>query len=200
MKFFSVSSVKLSSINLPAIKKHLLKYLFWYMFFISIALHSFVLFFDFSTSGPSLNTSYTELSLMNVNEMKMPEQKITEVKEVSAKRDENLVEENNTSTSPDEGRNFLPFYMATRMPALLKPLTIEYPEGYEKLGIEGVVILQIDIDKFGKVRYIKVLSSLGDAFDKAAKKAVMAAHFTPAYIQGEPIPIRMTLPIRFVLE
>ena len=83
------------SLNMSVIKEHLLQYLFWYMLFISITLHSFVLFFDFSTSGPALYTNYTELSLVNVNEMRFSEQKITEVKEVSEKRDENLVEENN---------------------------------------------------------------------------------------------------------
>jgi len=79
-------------------------------------------------------------------------------------------------------------------------LEIRYPPKARKQGIEGVVLLQFTVDANGNARRINVTQSLHPLCDSAAVRGLRAVNFRPAIRNGEPIPVRMSLPVRFQLR
>ena len=84
-------------------------------------------------------------------------------------------------------------------PELVELVEAVYPEKAEAEGIEGVVVLEIDIDAEGKVEAARVLEPAGYGFDEAALVAVRQFRFEPATVDGEPIPVRITYRYGFQL-
>jgi protein TonB len=64
----------------------------------------------------------------------------------------------------------------------------DYPPEAKRLGIEGRVQLRLAIDRFGKVRWIRVIKSAGYGMDEAAKQGVYRSKFKPARTRdGRPV-------------
>jgi TonB family protein len=85
-------------------------------------------------------------------------------------------------------------------PVLLQFVHAEYPAEAEAQGLEAAVQLLVVVDAEGKVTEIAVQESAGEAFDNAAMTAVSKFEFTPATMDGEPIPVRIGYTYRFKLE
>ena len=64
--------------------------------------------------------------------------------------------------------------------------------------VEGLVILETIIDVSGNVRGLRVLRSV-PLLDKAAMDAVREWKYEPTLLNGQPVPIVMTVTVRFVL-
>jgi protein TonB len=64
---------------------------------------------------------------------------------------------------------------------------------------EGLVILQAVINEDGSVREVKVLRS-DPLFDQAAVVAVQQWRFTQPLLNGQPIPVVMTVTVGFSLN
>jgi protein TonB len=66
---------------------------------------------------------------------------------------------------------------------------IQYPKEARALGIEGDVVLRVELDETGKVRRVRVVSGLGHGLDQAAVAALMrTCRFTPAFdSSGQPV-------------
>lgn len=79
-------------------------------------------------------------------------------------------------------------------------LQINYPYEARVKGIEGRLKLKFTITRNGAVRRIEVEESLHPLCDSAAIRGLRAVQFRPAERDGEPIPVRMSLPIRFELQ
>lgn len=62
-----------------------------------------------------------------------------------------------------------------------------------------MVIVQFVVDKQGNVTNAQVLQGIGSGLDQAALEAVKQAEFEPGRQQGEPVPVKMSLPVRFTL-
>jgi TonB family protein len=75
-----------------------------------------------------------------------------------------------------------------------------YPPEAEKLGLEANVILQLDIDKDGKVTKATVTEAAGHGFDEAAVQAAMKFFFEPARRGTTPIPSRILYRYGFTLK
>jgi TonB family protein len=75
-----------------------------------------------------------------------------------------------------------------------------YPETAKRANIEGVVILQVDIDAAGEVKKVVVVQSLGYGCDEAAVAAVQQSSFSPAVTNGQPVPVRLEIPYRFKFD
>jgi TonB family protein len=75
-----------------------------------------------------------------------------------------------------------------------------YPDSAKHSGIEGVVILQVDIDATGSVMNVDVVQGLGSGCDEAASTAMRQSTFTPAYAGPEPVPVRIRIPYRFKIN
>jgi TonB family protein len=49
------------------------------------------------------------------------------------------------------------------------------------------------------VMNVRVVQPAGYGFDEAAAEAIKKSKFKPAYINDQPVPVRIRLPIRFKL-
>ena len=72
-----------------------------------------------------------------------------------------------------------------------------YPELARVAGVEGVVILEAIIDPRGRVQNVKVLRSI-PLLDAAAIAAVERWEYEPTLLNGVPVPVVMTVTVRFV--
>ncbi len=75
-----------------------------------------------------------------------------------------------------------------------------YPAAAQKERIQGVVILEATIAATGCVRDVRVLRSVNTALDVAAMHAVLGWQFTPTAVDGEPVPVVMTVTVSFTLD
>lgn len=74
-----------------------------------------------------------------------------------------------------------------------------YPAIATAAHIQGVVILEATIDETGQVVDLKVLRSV-PALDAAALDAVRQWRYRPARLNGMPIPVIVTVTVRFALN
>lgn len=76
----------------------------------------------------------------------------------------------------------------------------EYTEIARRARIQGIVILEVEVDAHGRVTSTRVLKGLPMGLDEAAVKAVSDWRFQPGTRRGEPVPVVMTLTIHFKLD
>jgi protein TonB len=74
-----------------------------------------------------------------------------------------------------------------------------YPEFARLSRAQGVVVLEAILDATGKVESVKVLSS-HPLLDDAAVRAVRQWRYTPTELNGVPVPVLMTITVRFSLD
>jgi len=75
---------------------------------------------------------------------------------------------------------------------------LQYPELARTYGIEGAVIVQINVAPSGKTQFIKIVKSLGYGCDaEAIKMTDDLPDFIPAVFKGRLIPSYVNLEIRF---
>lgn len=77
---------------------------------------------------------------------------------------------------------------------------IHYPPEARADGVEGEVIVEVAIDENGKVGDTRILRSVRADLDSAAVAALRDVVFHPAMKDGQPIAIRVAIPIRFRLN
>ncbi len=83
--------------------------------------------------------------------------------------------------------------------SMAKPV---YPEQERKDGVEGIVILAVDISAAGAVAGAKVEKPVEGhpAFNAAALAAVQQWRFEPARLDGKPVDISIRVPVKFALK
>ncbi len=86
-----------------------------------------------------------------------------------------------------------------RVPQKTRHVAPIYPAIARGSGIQGVVILEAVIGENGRVRDVRVLRSIR-LLDQAAIDAVRQWQFTPTLLNGEPVPIVMTVTVSFELK
>jgi protein TonB len=74
-----------------------------------------------------------------------------------------------------------------------------YPQFAQASRIEGLVIIEATIDARGAVQSARVLRSL-PFLDEAALDAVRQWRYTPALLNGVPVPVIMTVTVNFRLH
>ena len=76
------------------------------------------------------------------------------------------------------------------------------PPAYPKAGseVKGIEELTILVTSSGDVDDIRVVKSLGPAFDEAAVSAVKQWKYKPATQDGKPVAQRLLIKIKFPLE
>ncbi len=83
-----------------------------------------------------------------------------------------------------------------RPPAKTRHVNPEYPAEARAAGISGVVILEATIDAEGAVTDVGVVRSVS-GLDEAAIAAVRQWRYTPTWLNGEPVPVIMTVTVNF---
>lgn len=71
-----------------------------------------------------------------------------------------------------------------------------YPPEAKAAGIEGVVIAEIVVNEQGSVTEAKVVRSI-PLLDEAALAAVRTWQYEPILLNGQPVPVRMTVTVNF---
>jgi len=86
---------------------------------------------------------------------------------------------------------------AGAVPKKIKNVAPVYPPDALAARVAGVVIADIIVGEDGKVRDTRVLRSI-PLLDAAALDAVRQWEFTPASVNGAPVPVVMTVTVNFV--
>jgi len=95
------------------------------------------------------------------------------------------------------------FVPVREIPVMVKQVKGVYPELARKSGVEGIVWLDVLVDKHGKVREAKCLKERSvnlDIFCEAAIQAVLQCEFRPAISNNVPVACWCTTHIDFVLK
>ena len=88
---------------------------------------------------------------------------------------------------------------AILQPTKTKHINPVYPKAAQDVKVEGVVILETLIGVDGKITNARVLRSV-PMLDQAALDAVMQWEFTPTRLNGQPVPVLMTVTVQFRLS
>ena len=84
-------------------------------------------------------------------------------------------------------------------PTKIKHVPPVYPEIAQQARIQGVVILETVIGEDGAVREARVLRP-APLLDQAALDAVLQWKYTPTLLNGQPVPVIMTVTVTFSLD
>ncbi len=77
---------------------------------------------------------------------------------------------------------------------------IRYPNLAKQLRVEGRVVVQFVVDIHGAVEDVRVVRGIGGGCDEEAVRVVMGARFTPGLQDGEPVRVKISLPVTFRLR
>lgn len=86
-----------------------------------------------------------------------------------------------------------------REPKKVLHVAPEYPELARRAGVEGVVVLEAVVDVSGRVSQVRVLRTVA-LLDAAAVNAVRQWRYSPTQLNGVPVPVLMTVTVRFALR
>jgi protein TonB len=75
-----------------------------------------------------------------------------------------------------------------------------YPPDARARGLEGVVIVELVIDRRGRVVQTRVVRSSGAEFDRAARAHCRRLRFEPAEANGKPVSARIEWRVEFKLR
>lgn len=90
-------------------------------------------------------------------------------------------------------------HLGLATPEVLHSVNPAYTPQALASGIEGSVVLQVVISKHGRVSYASVLSPLPGGLDQKALAAIKDWRFTPGVVDGEIVPVLMTVDVLFKL-
>jgi protein TonB len=84
-------------------------------------------------------------------------------------------------------------------PKKVKSVPPKWPDNARRAGLTGRVALECVIDKDGRVQDTKVLDG-HRSLAEAAQVAVRKWRYTPTKLEGEAVPVVMTVTVNFKLE
>ena len=84
-------------------------------------------------------------------------------------------------------------------PKKIKSVPPKWPDNARRAGLTGLVALECVIDKEGRVQDTKVLDG-HRSLAEAAQVAVRKWRYTPTKLDGEAVPVVMTVTVNFKLE
>lgn len=86
-------------------------------------------------------------------------------------------------------------------PKPLSRISPRYPDIAQEAGIEGTVVIQVFIDKKGRVQQMQVLKGIPNTgLDEAAMEAIRKTRFTPAKQRDRPVGVWISIPVNFRLK
>ena len=85
-------------------------------------------------------------------------------------------------------------------PVPVRTIAPEYPSELRREGVSGLVMVKCTIDVQGNVTETTIEKSSNAAFEQPAVAAVKKWKFKPAKQDGNPVAIKVSIPIKFVFE
>ena len=101
---------------------------------------------------------------------------------------------------PPEGRRvkFIPYDDPPQPLSRIRPV---YPEIAQEAGIEGTVVVQVFVDKKGRVKATVILKGIPNTgLDEAAISAIRKTRFRPAKQRARPVGVWISIPVNFRLK
>lgn len=83
-------------------------------------------------------------------------------------------------------------------PTPLRTTAPAYPGDLRSAGINGMVAISVLIDEKGNVTETAISKSTHAGFEKPAIDAVTQWKFKPATKDGQPVAVRVVLPVKFI--
>jgi protein TonB len=100
--------------------------------------------------------------------------------------------------SPTFGQSKKPVAIDT--PAtVIKQVAPYYPELAQKAGIEGNVFVLVHVDTAGMPTKVEIYKSDNEVLNQSALEAAKQWRFSPAKVDGHPVEVIVTIPIRYRL-
>ena len=109
------------------------------------------------------------------------------------------ITENIPTAPPAVPQGPLRLHQGIQAPRKIVDVAPKYPALARESRVDGIVILDVIIDETGVVTSTRVLKSVA-LLDQSAIEAVRQWKFTPARLNGEAIPIVMTVTVSFRLQ
>jgi TonB family protein len=104
-------------------------------------------------------------------------------------------------TGPGEARKKQPARSKTyKRPVLVQKVNPIYPEEAKKQGIQGLEILQAQIDSKGNITKLKPLNSTHPVLTQSAMGAINQWKYTPGTVSGIPTPVPLTVTVNFIMD
>jgi protein TonB len=119
--------------------------------------------------------------------------------------DQTVVAAGTLLTPQNTGEDYLPMHRVSVPPKFDENLiarSLMYPPIALRSGIEGRVILELFIDRAGRVQRITILQETppGRGFGEAAVRAFEGQRCAPAEANGQPVSVRYRYPVRFTIK
>jgi TonB family protein len=107
-------------------------------------------------------------------------------------------------TSKSEHRQFMPKDASIKVvsegmtpPRVLNSIDPSSNEYAQKYGIAGMELLRTVVDATGVPRQMAIQRPIGFGLDEKAVEAIKNSHFTPATVNGQPVPVVVDLVVTF---
>lgn len=193
-----------------------LKYALWIV--VSLILHLALgsyLWFSNHENPPSLHEEILDLTLAtpatqtnSANSAKAPSLVKKPSISLPAGSNGKNVSETATNERPIEGTNSsengdsapVGWGEVTRFPKVAKEVKASYPAEAKKAGVDGAVVLDVLIDRSGKVRDVRVISGPGFGLNESAIEALKQFEFQPAQKGSESVAVKIRYTYRFKLD
>ena len=104
---------------------------------------------------------------------------------------------------PEVAGDWVPAAATSRKPSWSDGMITEddYPPELRRKGVEGKVVVEVQIDATGAVRGVTLEQASDPAFNTLVLERLKASKFRPAYDQdGNPVACRLRLPLSFKLR
>ncbi|MDA0334580.1 MAG: energy transducer TonB [bacterium] len=99
----------------------------------------------------------------------------------------------------EEEEEIVEIWRVEKRPEPINNPAPEYPEIARKAGITGQVVVEVLVDKLGRVEAIGKIHG-NEVFHEEARKAALQWTFTPAIQNDKPVKVWVSLPFRFQLN
>lgn len=87
-----------------------------------------------------------------------------------------------------------------QFPVKIQHVQPNYPADARARRIQGVVILDVVLDRTGRVSSVQVLQSPDVSLENAAIEAVRQWEYAPTLVNGQPVSIILTVTVSFTLQ
>ncbi|MCW5911511.1 MAG: TonB family protein [Cyclobacteriaceae bacterium] len=77
---------------------------------------------------------------------------------------------------------------------------LKYPRRARQSYVQGKVFVEFVVDKNGKVTDMKVIKGIGSGCDEEAMRVLALTKWQPGRQRGNPVKVKMTMPLNFVLN
>ncbi len=85
-------------------------------------------------------------------------------------------------------------------PAPLRTFAPDYPASLRAAKVNGVVSIVLVVDEAGEVLAAEVGKTSHEEFTGPALDAIRRWKFKPAKLEGKPVKVKVTIPVRFTAE